>query len=40
LLPVLEIVTLLIVAPPLSDTQNTPRPPPRAMTSPTRMLVG
>ena len=26
--------------PPLSDTQNTPRPPPLALTVPTSMLVG
>nr|WP_181007753.1 hypothetical protein [Streptomyces sp. SM1] len=39
-LPVFERVIPSIVAPPLSDTQKTPRPPPRAMISPTRMLVG
>jgi hypothetical protein len=39
LLPVLAMSTRSIAAPPLSETQKMPRPPPRARTVPTRMLV-
>lgn len=40
LFPVSDREMRSMTAPPLSATQNTPRPPPRAMTSPTRMLAG
>ncbi|WP_437333185.1 hypothetical protein [Sorangium sp. So ce394] len=40
LLPVPEMSMRSIEAPPLSDTQKIPRPPPRATTSPTWVLVG
>src|SRR5699024_2211518 len=38
--PVSAMSTRSMVAPPLSETQKMPRPPPRARTSPTWMLVG
>jgi hypothetical protein len=40
LLPVWAMSTRSITAPPDSETQKMPRPPPRATTEPTRMFAG